>query len=269
MAYSEAVNSIKVAITLDNYPLEELKEEQFEKIERSILERVDNTLLNVEKRSNIGFLGCTHKPGLLILNCVDKASRDWLVNQIDHLVPWEGAKLKWFEGDQIPKPSVHRVWVADPKAEPKAVLHRIRCQNDGLNTQSWKILHVHKEDKGQTLTLSIDRRSEEKLRENAYMAFLTFNKIKFRPTKNQHQPPQKRESGEIKCKDTNEVPNAKRQRLVNRPCQLTDGCPGPSGISDVEKRKVSDPKFSDVRIKTLQNKGVQETTDVLTTTRNS
>lgn len=64
----------------------------------------------------------------------------WLFSKVDDLVTWEGAKLKYLEGEQMPMNRIFEVWIPDVSTKPKFILLRLSLPEKWLNTQLRKIL---------------------------------------------------------------------------------------------------------------------------------
>ncbi|CAG9812872.1 unnamed protein product [Phaedon cochleariae] len=64
--------------------------ERLTEVQDSISEALDR--IPVEG-PQVRFAKCTHKPGYLVMMCVDRTSADWLKEVIPTIKPWEGATL--------------------------------------------------------------------------------------------------------------------------------------------------------------------------------
>lgn len=178
LSYRDAVSSIKVAITVENFPMAELTVENFKMIKETILKEVDNIPKDGPK---VSFVGCSYKTGFMVINCVNETSKNWLTGKISVLEPWEGARLKWMEGDNIPKPNIFLLWIpGDGTTSQENILHRLERQNERLETNCWKVIFTKQESKGQLLTIYIDPRSEEVLKANDFKAYYNFDTVVFR-----------------------------------------------------------------------------------------
>lgn len=52
------------------------------------------------------FAGIHFRPGILVVDAVDKHSAEWLVDKAPQLVKWSGKELRVCMGDDIPKAHV-------------------------------------------------------------------------------------------------------------------------------------------------------------------
>ncbi|KAG5900454.1 hypothetical protein JTB14_029340 [Gonioctena quinquepunctata] len=96
MLFSAVVEGIRVRIIHSEYPIQLIDNEHLGVLQRAIMEAVKKIPEEVDRQ--IRFLGCTHRPGWLVLICADQDSRDWLKATVETLEPWEGAALRIFEG---------------------------------------------------------------------------------------------------------------------------------------------------------------------------
>lgn len=179
MSYRDAVTGIKVAITAANFPEVELTLEQLNKVDDAIMNAVEAIPLDGIR---VSFSYCSYKPGYMILTCVNEESKKWITSTIPTLTPWEGAKLKCMDGDDLPKPFIHLVWIpGQVEITPKSILERMMRQNEGMCTTNWVVVNDLKNEKGHTLTVSVDAKSEKYLKERDYSVYLRFGKVTFRP----------------------------------------------------------------------------------------
>lgn len=80
-----------MGILLRGYPEDGLLNDQMRAIQEVILQKNAN-LEEVSVKPK--FLSSTHKAGYMVLNCVDKATAKWLLDNAGIFLPWESAKLK-------------------------------------------------------------------------------------------------------------------------------------------------------------------------------
>ncbi|XP_048484408.1 uncharacterized protein LOC125490149 [Plutella xylostella] len=115
------------------------------------------------------FGGVSYADGLIIVTCLNQASRDWLCGCSGRLRPWAGAALKTVEGQALPRPVIATAFFKS-LAEPKVLLDLLRKQNEGLDCSTWRVLGRRLEKNGQHLTFSVSKASYEVLKA-----------VKFRP----------------------------------------------------------------------------------------
>ncbi|KAG7313531.1 hypothetical protein JYU34_000674 [Plutella xylostella] len=75
------------------------------------------------------FGGVSYADGLIIVTCLNQASRDWLCGCSGRLRPWVGAALKTVEGQALPRPVIATAFFKS-LAEPKVLLDLLRKQNE-------------------------------------------------------------------------------------------------------------------------------------------
>lgn len=179
MSYRDAVTGIKVAIAAVNFPEEELSLEQLNKVDDAIMNAVEKIPI---EGTRVSFSYCSFKPGYMVLTCVNEESKKWITSVVPTLKPWEGAKLRCMDGNDLPKPFIHLVWIpGQVEITPKSILDRMMRQNEGMCTTNWVVVNDLKCDKGHTMTVSVDSKSEKYLKERNYSVYLRFGKVTFRP----------------------------------------------------------------------------------------
>lgn len=138
------------------------------------------------------FVGCSFKPGWLLITCQNESSKKWLEETIPDLKPWPEAELSVLDEKSMPKPAIGTVFI--PSTETSSVeeaLRMMKSQNDELNSDLWKILNRKVEENGTTLTLSLDEPSVDSIKAHDYRVNLGFKKVLFRikgTTKPEQQP---------------------------------------------------------------------------------
>ncbi|XP_063824707.1 uncharacterized protein LOC135074370 [Ostrinia nubilalis] len=174
VAYSEAVRSIRVGIK-DSKSL----------MTNTQLESLRNTILQSIAKSGRGegpkFVGCSFKPGWLLITCEDERSKTWLENIVPPLKPWPEASLVLLSESEIRKPNVGVVYIPISEASSATrALEFFGAQNEGLNTEHWKVLNTKVDKGGLTLTVSLDDHSFEALKMMDLKANIGFKKVQFR-----------------------------------------------------------------------------------------
>jgi hypothetical protein len=108
-----------------------------------------------------------------------------LEQTIKTLQPWEGANLKFVQGNDLPKPHICVAYIPDDepgkRLEAEEVLHRLMVMNHGLNTQEWVVLHRDDSGPGQTWTFSVDELSMTLLRKLEFRPYFGFGQVILRP----------------------------------------------------------------------------------------
>lgn len=171
-SYAEAASSIKVAI-LPSDPEKILSQEELTAVEDAIVREM---LSGAEHK--IRFTGVHFRPGMLIVDCVDEHTAQWVKERAPQLKKWEGTALKACVGDDIPK--VHLITVFFPRSKElstEEVLALVLSQNEGVQTRLWKVLSSKEEGSGRLLTLGIDEGSLENIKKGGSTLFYRFGKI--------------------------------------------------------------------------------------------
>lgn len=180
-SFNVAVKGVRVGFIHPDFPVEAFTEEQLGVLQRSILTAVDKL---PDDGPQVRFLGCSHRPGWLLITCADQVSATWLESTYKDLQLWEGARLKVVQGEDIPKPHIYVAYIPDEdqgRLTSESVLLRLRKMNHGLNTREWKILHREESGPGQVWTFSVDDRSRLALDGLNNRPFFGFGQVQFRP----------------------------------------------------------------------------------------
>lgn len=127
------------------------------------------------------FAGFTHKPGWILVTCENQESLGWLEREVPKVKPWTGAELSIIPESELPKPMVVITFVPSSEVESlDEAIQLLRTQNEGLNTELWKVLHSKSEENGYVVTFSLDELSVEALAAVDFRATLGFKKVTFK-----------------------------------------------------------------------------------------
>nr|CAI5863869.1 unnamed protein product [Callosobruchus analis] len=101
----------------------------------AIMQAVEN---HAEDGPQIRFQGCTVRTFLLLLDCADDTTAGWLGQNLSKLRPWENAKLRLLQWNELPKLHVCVVYIRNDVNTTaltwKQVQKRLRTMNRGLRT---------------------------------------------------------------------------------------------------------------------------------------
>lgn len=125
-------------------------------------------------------LGFTVRGGILILTCLNSATRDWLANRIGDFKPWEGSSLKLVDERDLPKPVVVVAFVPNSKVDGKTLLHRLHVQNEEVGCDRWRVIHEKPEGNGQTYCFGLDSSMLPALQKKSCALFLGMRVVQFR-----------------------------------------------------------------------------------------
>ncbi|CAK1601778.1 unnamed protein product [Parnassius mnemosyne] len=155
--------------------------EQMRLVHRALTQAIAKTACGVQPGMRPKFSGFTHKPGWILVTCLNKASQDWIVSDIGKLKPWLEAELSIIPESELPKPQLGITFLPRSEADsPEEVAVLLRAQNEGLHTEIWKILHRRDEENGFLVTFSLDDPSAETLRALDGRVVLGFKMITFK-----------------------------------------------------------------------------------------
>ncbi|XP_031329836.1 uncharacterized protein LOC116160842 [Photinus pyralis] len=155
-----------------------LSEEETGRLQTWILDRVDALAVGAVSPK---FTECRHRGGALLITCADQASVDWLRSELGSVAPWEGAKLRFVEAKNLPKPIRAHVWIPGAQVEPEKILKRIEIQNAGVTTSNWRVVDRKEDPKGQTLIVLMDQTSWEKMGATCnHRPYVNFTRVTFK-----------------------------------------------------------------------------------------
>ncbi|CAG5044304.1 unnamed protein product [Parnassius apollo] len=127
------------------------------------------------------FSGFTHKPGWILVTCLNKASQAWIVGEIGKLKPWPEAELSVIPEGELPKPQLGITYLPRSEANsPEEAAVLLKAQNEGLHTELWRILHRRDEENRFLVTFSLDDPSAEAVRKAGGRVVLGFKMITFK-----------------------------------------------------------------------------------------
>lgn len=149
--YAGALKAVKLAVLPLNYPTESLNQAELEEIERAIFWDMAEAV-NVELRFN----GLRFKAGMLIIECIDEPTAEWVRGVVPNLSTWKGVQLSTREGDDIPKP--HTITLFLPKCtshEEQRIINVLGVQNHKLHVADWKVIRGTLVENGLLLNIGV------------------------------------------------------------------------------------------------------------------
>lgn len=175
-SFSEATVGHKMAFISED-PEGTLTAEETDLVKTWILGRIDA----IETGQHYPhFTECRRWRGALHIHCANQQSKDWLGAQLDGSKPWEGARLRFVDVKDLPKPVRAMVWIPGPAMEPELLFKRIEKQNP-IATGDWKAVDRKEDPKGQQLVVLMDQTSWDKLGTACgHSPYVNFTRVKFR-----------------------------------------------------------------------------------------
>lgn len=178
VTYKEMVDAINIAITLDGYPTKLLSKEQLGTVHDSILDQIaalDSPLLRPKFRS------CHFKHGYLYLACADNETVVWLEKTIPVLTPWDGAQLRVYNTDDLPKVILFAGYFSNSvDTSNEKILRFIQNQNEGISALEWRVRNRKVAGKTVELFLEIDEKSATHITEQRFLLNYMFGKARMR-----------------------------------------------------------------------------------------
>lgn len=184
--YAGAVKQIRVAVLPKEYPLVTLSNDELTDLEEAIIDQV-----TIGWDYKLKFEGIHFKPGLLLLDCANPQTAEWLKEVAPKLQNWKGVELMACLGDDIPK--TRNITIFIPRSagqEHSKTLKLIDAQNEDLNTRLWKIVSSREEGNGQVLSIRVDEESAEVLIRAGHAIHYRFGRLPvhgLKKTREQHE----------------------------------------------------------------------------------
>lgn len=127
------------------------------------------------------FSGFIHRPGWILVTCDDRVSLKWLMEKIPGIKPWEGASLSVIPESDLPKPLIGTTFIPSSEAESLDEATRLLgIQNEGLNTELWRVAHSRAEGNGHVVSFFLDQPSVAAIRGMNSEVALGFKRISFK-----------------------------------------------------------------------------------------
>lgn len=187
VSYKAALTAVKLAIALETYPEAKLTADQAKKIQISLTKEIWKSKAGEGPQ----IVNSYPQSGVLFITCANNSSREWVLEKVPILKPWEGAKLRVGEARDVVRTVRVITWVPTDDldtTEPKKILQLLEIQNKNLKTEDWRLINSQSEKKGITLVLAMTEENLKDLAARNYKAFVGLKEITFRPTKSQRVP---------------------------------------------------------------------------------
>ncbi|XP_017023961.1 uncharacterized protein [Drosophila kikkawai] len=150
---------LAVAVVAMDYPKLCLKNFELTKIENALLEEMKKGW-----KHSLNFVGIKYRQGMIVVTCLDEASKEWLEQVVPKITAVKGTHLRIYKEDEIPNTKAITFYVPRAIDEPNDVILRsLKGQNTDLKSGNWSILRSFpsKSKKGKVMTLTIGDKSLE------------------------------------------------------------------------------------------------------------
>lgn len=146
-----------------SYPQYILNRGELSRLEDAIVEEISSGRFCDVK---LHFEGIHYKPGMLLLDCASNNTAKWLIEIAASLPNWKGVPLHACLSNKVPSQNTVSVYLPrSGNKNAKQLLAMIMNQNEGINTNLWKVVQSRRAGRGGTLlTMSIDHQSLNFLR---------------------------------------------------------------------------------------------------------
>ncbi|XP_067643826.1 uncharacterized protein [Eurosta solidaginis] len=165
---------IRLGIYAKGFPENMLDPEDLSSLEELIIDEVANN----STASKLQFERLSKKPGMLVVDCANQATADWLKDIIPKLTNWENPELVICDEDDIPDANV--MTVSLPRSagqEFDQTLAIIQAQNNGLNTDLWEWVQERTDAERLILTMRVDDESYNTMRDRRFKIFYKFGLV--------------------------------------------------------------------------------------------
>ncbi|XP_036321109.1 uncharacterized protein LOC118735459 isoform X1 [Rhagoletis pomonella] len=176
-SYADAMRATRIAVLPQEYPAMSLTPEQLTSLQDIIMHEV----LRGWTRPLI-FTGVYFRPGLLLVDCRDEATAEWLRQTVPSLNGWEGPALYTRSGDDIPP--THNVTIFLPWSIDRGqdyALGLLRAQNESLNTSLWRVMEAKVEDGYLRLNVAVDEDSFCSMRRQSFRLNYRYGNVLVKP----------------------------------------------------------------------------------------
>ncbi|KAF6213552.1 hypothetical protein GE061_011272 [Apolygus lucorum] len=179
-AYSDALNSTKMAVVHSKHP-----EERLSDVEANI---VYGSIVRAAMDSPAGqgpqFCSGHTSNGVVYITCSNSRSKGWLEERVTELKPWDGASLRTGPAKDLVERQVKvGVWIPTEfldRSDARKLIPLFEAQNPGLCTREWKLLSTKADPKGLYLVLSIDTDSLGWLKGQQFHAHFHVQRVTFK-----------------------------------------------------------------------------------------
>ncbi|XP_053945535.1 uncharacterized protein LOC128855012 [Anastrepha ludens] len=179
MSYKDAACSTKLGIIPPDYPTTVWSTERLTAIQHAILEAIRKKQTGAAKPK---FNSCTFRPGYIVISCGCDDTANWLKEVVPKLKPWKDAQLKIVQEADIPRPQIfvgHFPELDSPSTED--IISLLDGQNEGLNTNDWRVLNRVRKGTVVEITIAIDPISAEVIKTSNNWLNYGFGKTQLRP----------------------------------------------------------------------------------------
>ncbi|KAH8251331.1 hypothetical protein KR032_008056 [Drosophila birchii] len=152
-----AKDSFAVSVVAGNYPKYYLMKSELTKVEDALQEEMQKGWIR-----SLNFGGIKYRPGMLIVTCLDKGSKEWLEQVVPKITAVEGIPLRIYNYDDVVNSNGITFYLPDRVDEPDDVTMRfVKEQNTDLLSGNWAFVRSFpsRSKNGKVMTLSISDKS--------------------------------------------------------------------------------------------------------------
>ncbi|XP_014094725.2 uncharacterized protein [Bactrocera oleae] len=164
---------IRLAIFAKGFPEVILETDDLSALEERIVDEVANS----STESKLQFERLLRKPGLMVVDCVNQNTADWLIDTIPKL-NWESTELAICYEEDIP--DAYIMTLSLPRSAGQdydQTLSLIQSQNTDLATDSWEWVQEREDGDRSILTIRVDKESHAAIKAKKWKIFYKFGLI--------------------------------------------------------------------------------------------
>ncbi|XP_018795383.1 PREDICTED: uncharacterized transmembrane protein DDB_G0289901-like [Bactrocera latifrons] len=164
---------IRLAIFAKGFPEVILEIDDLSALEERIVDEVANS----STESKLQFERLLRKPGMMVVDCANQKTADWLIDTIPKL-NWESTELAICYEEDIP--DAYIMTLSLPRSAGQdydQTLSLIQSQNTDLTTDSWEWVQEREDGDRSILTIRVDKESHAAIKEKKWKIFYKFGLV--------------------------------------------------------------------------------------------
>ncbi|XP_033150928.1 uncharacterized protein LOC117135091 [Drosophila busckii] len=173
VSYASATKSVKVGIMAADYPSRLLAKEELTSVETMLIRELRKGWI-----TSLNFNGIRFRPGLIMVECRDDNTRDWLVSVVPKLTAVEGVQLKTCMREQLPELEVVSVHLPRSSGEEEQTsVDLLKSERSDLLPDTWTVLKCTDTSGGKLVTLGVEQPALLLLQQNGMLLSYRFGQL--------------------------------------------------------------------------------------------
>ncbi|XP_033150672.1 uncharacterized protein LOC117135004, partial [Drosophila busckii] len=151
VSYASATKSVKVGIIATDYPCRLLRKRKLTSVETMLIRELRKGWI-----TSLNFNGIRFRLELIVVECRDDDTRDWLVSVVPKLAAVEGVQFKTCMGEQLPELEIITVYLARSSGEEEQTsVDLLKGQNSDLFPDTLTVLKCPETSGRKLVTLGV------------------------------------------------------------------------------------------------------------------